>query len=178
MALLHEFHMVMGSGMKNELSGLDLFQKKGNLSHVVTDILNYLVPVIKKEHKWGKQRESRYLSVSENPDEVREHIHAYIPADIYRHLKLLHQDLNFYSIAQLVRGLLGFFLRLVDVYGEGVFDELRRLYDEWEKDDKDLRLTDRKILRQLRRIMKHLPPGSRHLNLYDSHFAPFWILRL
>ena len=106
---LHEFHFVLDRGMKNNLMDLELYRKIGNLSGVITRVLTLIAPVIKREHKWGEQMSSRYLPVCEDPDEIREHVHAYLQEEVYRELKLLHQDLNCYSIAQLLRG----FLRLI-----------------------------------------------------------------
>ena len=133
MSHLHEFHFVLNRGMKNDLMNLELYQKKGSLSGVITGILSLIGPVIKSEHKWGKQRASQYLPVCSDPDEIREHVHVYLPGEVYRELKLMHQDLNVYSIAQLLRGFLRFFLNMVKEYGNKVFQELKRLFKKWNE---------------------------------------------
>jgi hypothetical protein len=177
-AHLFEFHFVMGRDMKNDLKNLAMYEQTGSLSSVIIKILSLLHPVIEKEHKWGEQRMSRYMPVSNNPDEKREHVHAYLPASLYRRLKLMHQDLNCYSIAQLVRGFLEFFLDLVKVHGDDVLQALQRVFKKWKEEDKRNRLTARKFVRQLRVILRHLSGQNRLINIYNGHYSPFWIFRL
>ena len=173
---LHDFHFVMDRGMKKKLMDLELYKKTGNLSGLITRILILMAPVIKREHKWGEQRGSRYLPVCEDPDEVREGVHAYLPEEVYRELKLMHQDLNSYSIAQLLRGFLRVFLDLVKEHGDKIFDELKRLFRQWKNENSSL--TRREILRQLLRIIRHLPGQTGLINIYSRDFSPFWIFRL
>ena len=125
-----------------------------------------------------EQRMSKYMPVSNNPEEIREHVHAYLPADLYRELKLIHQDLNFFSIAQILRGFLKVFLVLVEKFDENIFQELKNMYKQWELEASKTRLTLRQYLRQLRIFVQHIPGENRLLNIYDDHFSPFWIFRL
>ena len=175
---LHEFHFVLDRSMKKNLMGLKLYQKLGNLSGVITRILSLISPVIKREHKWGEQRKSRYLPVCNDPEEIREHMHVYFPEKVYREFKLMHQDLNYYSIAQLVREFLRYFLDLVQEYKDKTLDELQRLFRQWKKENKRINLTPRKIIRQLWKIIQHLPDQTGLINIYCKDFSPFWIFRL
>ena len=175
---LHEYHFVMGRSMKESLQGLDMFEKTGSLSGIIVRILLLFYPVIKREHKWGEQRMSRYMPVSDDPDEKRDHVHVYFPGNVYRLLKLMHQDLNVYSIAQLIRFFLEIFLDLVRVYGDNLFQEITKLYKQWNVESKKNQLTPRKFIRQLYIIIQHLPGQSRLINIYDNQFSPFWIFRL
>lgn len=175
---LHEYHFIMTRGMKEKLKSLDLYRKEKSLSCVVVKILSLLAPIIKKEHKWGEQRMSRYLPVSEDPDEIREHMHVYFPGEIYRQLKLMHQDLNVYSIAQLIRGFLELFLDMVISYGDNVFQKLKKIFKRWKEEDGNYRLTPRQIVRQLYKIIEHFSGNSRLINIYDQFFSPSWILLL
>ena len=118
---IHVFHFIMDRGMKKELKKLDMYEKEGSLYGVIMRIFSILTTIIKKEHKWGEQRVSRYLPVCDDPDEIREHVQVYFPEKVYRQLKLMHQDLNVYSIAQLLRRFLILFLNLVKEYGKNVF---------------------------------------------------------
>ena len=175
---LHEFHFVIAKNMKKGLENLDIFKGIISLSEIVVKILSLLTPVIKQEHKWGKQRMSRYMYVSPDPAEKRMHAHAYLPVDLYRELKLIHQDLNFFSIAQIVRGFLEVFLVLVEKHGDNIFQELEQMYKQWGKMANATRLTLREYVRQLWIVIQHLPEGKRLINIYNEHFSPFWILRL
>ena len=172
------FHFVMDRGMKKDLKKLDMYAEKGSLSGVIVKIFSFLAPLVKKEHKWGEQRLSRYLPVCDDPDEIREHVHVCFPGEMYRQLKLIHQDLNVYSIAQLLRGFLRFFLGLVNEYGNNVFQELKRLFKQWKKEDGKIRLTPREIVQQLLLIIQHFSGKNRLINIYDRQFSPSWIFLL
>ena len=176
--LLHEFHFVMGREMKEKLKSAEITKGTGGLSFVIVQILKLLTPVLKREHKWGIQRLSRYMHVTDNPDEAREHIHVYLPGDLYRRLKLMHQDLNTYSIAQLVREICEVFLGFVELYGKDVINAVKRLFRRWNKEEQKTRLTFHEFVRQLRIILQHLPGQNRLVNVYDRQFSPFFIFRL
>ena len=175
---LHEFHFIIGRDMKEELMNLDLYRVKGSLSGIIVRILSLISPIIKREHKWGKQRMSRYMAVSENPDEIREHVHVYFPGKMYRELKLMHQDLNCYSIAQLVRDFLKLFIDLIKKFGNKLFKELERIFNKWNEEKVKTRPRTREYIRQLWKIIQHLPGNNRLINIYDRNFSPFWIIRI
>ena len=175
---VHEFHFIITRSMKKCLKNLDIFKRALNLSGIIVKILSVLAPVLQCEHKWGEQRMSRYMPVCDNPDEIREHVHAYLPEDLYRELKLLHKDLNVFSIAQIVREFLDVFLGLVEKYGNDVFNEIEEMYRQWGKEAVKTSLTMRQYLRQLWEILQHIPEKNNVVTVYDSHFSPFWILRL
>ncbi|MBN2531420.1 MAG: hypothetical protein JXB88_00940 [Spirochaetales bacterium] len=152
--------------------------RDNNISGIIVRILLLLVPFIKREHDRGKQRDSRYEYVSLDLGETRVHTHAYLPENLYRKLKLIHHDLNFFSMAQIVRFFIVVFFKLVDEYEEDISKELERMYKEWEKEGRDSRLTLRQYIRQLMIIIQHLIPGKRIITVYDHRFMPFWRLRL
>ncbi|MBN2532689.1 MAG: hypothetical protein JXB88_07360 [Spirochaetales bacterium] len=175
---LHEFHFVISGNMKNRLKNLDFFKGFWGLSGIIVKILSLLVPVIKREHKHGKQRKNKYLYISPDRNEKREHVHAYLPMDLYRHFTLIHHDLSFFSIAQIIRVFLDLFLLLVDRFRDNTLQELENMYKRWRQKDTANRLTLRQHLRQLFKIIQYLPKGKRLLNLYDGHFSPILILQL
>jgi hypothetical protein len=175
---VHDFHMVIDRGMKEKLRGLDFFRMCKGLSGIIVAILQVLSPVVKREHKWGEQRMSRYKAVCTDPDEVRENVHVYLPCNLYRELKLMHQDLNFYSIAQMVREFLEWFLGFARECKGDVLGELIKIFSQWAKDEAETRLTLCEYVRQLFRIVRHLPGRNRLVNIYDKNFSPFWIFRM
>ncbi|MBN2442124.1 MAG: hypothetical protein JXJ04_12290 [Spirochaetales bacterium] len=175
---IHDFHFVMERGMKEKLKNLDVFKDCKGVSGVIVKVLKLLAPVVRREHKWGKQRMCHYQFVCKDPGERREHLHVYLPGKVYRELKLLHQDLNVYSIAQLLRGFIDLFLGFVEVYKDNVIYELNKLFVRWQEDEKQTRLTPREFMRQLFTIVRHLPGKNRPIHIYDNNFSPFWILRI
>jgi hypothetical protein len=174
----HEFHCVIGRSMKKRLKVLNVFGKGASVSGIVVRILQVLGPVLGKEFKWGKQRFSRYRSVCQDLDEVREHMHVYMPEDVYREIKLLHHGLNFYSMAQVVRWVVECFLGLVDVFGDRIFKYLKKNYRKWKDEYNVSRKTSRKAIRQLCTIYKHQPEKPRLITFYNTSFSPFWTFRL
>lgn len=175
---VHDFHFVMDRGMKKKLKELDFMNDSGSMSGILVKILQLLTPAFRKHHKWGKQQLSRYRFVCDDKEEIRDHVHMYIPGELYRELKLLHQDLNFYSIAQFVRGVIKFFLALVVVYKGGVIQVLEEVFARWKSEDEQARQTPLEFVLQLWKILRHLPENSRLVTIYDNSFSPFWVLRI
>ncbi|MBN1698266.1 MAG: hypothetical protein JW881_12195, partial [Spirochaetales bacterium] len=177
-SVLHEFHLIMTELMREKLLNLTMFGPRHSLSGVIAGILSCIDPFIIKEHSWGKQRMSRYRAVSDDPDEIRVHTHVYFTGDEYRKIKLLHADLNCYSIAQLVRWLLEVFLAMVERYGKRVLEEFEKRFKQWSSEERKLQQSPRRKIRQLYRIIQHLPGRNRMISVYTNQFSPFWILRL
>lgn len=175
---VHDFHCVIDINMKEKLRDLDIFKAARGVSGVAVKILQVLLPIIGRELKWGKQRMSKYRNVCNDPDVARDHVHMYIPDGLYRELKLLHQGLNFYSIAQFVRGLLKWFLGYVEGCEGDVLQELQELFTSWSVEEKETRLTMRECLRQLFKILRHLPGQNRLITIYNQNYSPFWVLRV
>jgi hypothetical protein len=175
---IHDFHCVVARDMKEKLRELNLFKGVKGVSGVIVRILQVMTPVIGKELKWGEQRMSRYMNVCDDPDVARDHVHVYVPDGLYRELKLLHQGLNFYSIAQFVRGLLEWFLGFVDECEGDILEELTEIFASWAAERKETRLTLREYMRQLLRIIRHLPGKNRLIAVYNHNYSPFWVLRV
>ncbi|MBN2444255.1 MAG: hypothetical protein JXJ04_23035 [Spirochaetales bacterium] len=164
--------------MKDKLEKLCICGQKVSLSGIIVKVLSMIAPVVKREHLWGDQRESRYTAVCDDPEEVREHVHVYFPEDVYRELKLLHQDLNVFSIAQLLREFLRFFLDFMEEHGENVSMVLKRLFEYWKEESNSTQLSPREILRQLQIFSAHLTGQKKIITIYNREFSPFKIYRL
>ena len=136
-----------------------------------------LSPGIEKKHLEGEQMESRYQLVHEDLAVARRGVFVYLPDFRYRQLKLLHQDLNFYSIAQLLRLMLGVFLDFVKEYGDDVEQKLMELYRRWKK-KRDFRKYEWKPVRELLHFIYQKPKISWFMTLYSKKFQPISIYRL
>ena len=171
-----DFHFIMDTEMKDDLMELDMFAKGGSFSRLIVDILALLSPVVEKEHFFGKERASCYEFVNDDLEIPRESVHVYLPGGLYRRLKLMHQDLNFYSIAGLVRFFLRFFL--VEV-GDCRGDEKRKIEElvrRWKKTK--IKKFSRESMRQLWQFISKKPAKIRLINLYNHLFSPIKIYRL
>ena len=123
----HLFHFIMDSGMIDELLQLDLLQETGDFSDLIVEILQRLYPVIENRHFSGNELSSRYMPVNADRKLARSSVLVDLPERLYRRLKLMHQDLNVYSIAQLVRGFLRLYLNFVKWHGEKADEEIDML---------------------------------------------------
>ena len=174
---LYEFHFKLDLEMKNRLKGVAMFKNTRSLSGLIVRILKWLSPRIEKEHIFGKQRMSMYKFVNDDMDIKRESVHVYLPDYLYRKLKLMHQDLNFYSMAQLLRFILGIFLDVTEKYGNKIIYKLKRILKHWKAKKKN-RKYKYKSIRQLMHFLYQNPVNSNFFTIYSNKFAPISIFRL
>jgi hypothetical protein len=175
----HEYHFVLAKSMVDELIKLGVYRGGGNFSRVIEKILLLLIPAVQVEQEWGKQRESRYKLISENPGEPRVDVSAYLPEKVYRILKQVHNDLNFYSIAQIVREVIELFVSLVRQHGiYGMFLYLKEQYKRWKEEREASRLTVDEFVPHMLRIISCLPHLKGMVTLYDEDYIPFYYYRL
>jgi hypothetical protein len=174
---LYEFHFKIDSEMKSKLMGLHMFKTTGSLSRLVVQALTLLSPRIERSHLSREQKDSQYEFVNENKEIERESVHVYLPEYLYRKLKLIHHDLNYYSIAQLLRLILRVFLGLARRYGRMLQSKLIAAYKRW-KAKSERRKYKYIPIRQLLHFIFQKPRISRHLTLYSNKYAPIDIFRL
>ncbi|HPP05456.1 MAG TPA: hypothetical protein PK351_11620 [Spirochaetota bacterium] len=101
----HELHFVVTSEMKEKLAKI---AKKENisLSKLILYVLQKFSDRIKKRYCFGCEDENAYERI--NADAA---IHFYIPKEEYRFVKKIHADLNFFSMAKLIRTILEIFIK-------------------------------------------------------------------
>ena len=100
---VHEYHFVLAAAMRKELDTLRLYGRTWCRSRLIVEIISLMDAVLEEKHFSQEQYASKYEQVDMDPSIVRQPVHVYLPRRIYRRLKLIHQDLDFYSIAQLMR---------------------------------------------------------------------------
>jgi hypothetical protein len=174
---VYKFHFKMDAEMMSDVTGLSMFKRAGNISKLINRILTLLSPRIEEKHLKNDQMMSRYEFVCENKEIERKNVFVYLPDKIYRALKLMHQDLNYYSMAQLMRLVLRVFLGLVKEFGEDVEFKLLVLYRQW-KAKRDSRKYEWKPVKELLHFIYQKPRMSRFLTLYSNKFQPISFYRL
>ena len=174
----HRFHFVLGSELRKNLERLPLFDKEEGVSRLIERIIERFVPMLEKDHQRAEQKMSEYKLVSPDLRESREHMYVELPEVVYRLLKIMHQDCDYYSIAQIIRGYLELFLEYAGLYGEGTFEVLHKMFCKWQEKDNKNRLTTDEYLAQLRVFLSYLPGRNRLLTLYKWDYSPFKIFRL
>jgi hypothetical protein len=115
-----------------------------------------------------QNRESRYKKIA-GDKEKRYHIHVYIPEAMYRQLKQMHEYLNFYSMAQILREIIEIYLR--ELLNNGIKKTVKKfmgIIRNWEK--RKFVWKDKEILRQL---SLSSPPALTIAVKYDKNFHPY-----
>jgi hypothetical protein len=174
---IYKFHFKMDAEMMSNLSGLSMFKRLGNISRLIVRILTLLSPGMEEKHFKNEQMMSQYEFVSEDKDAERKNAFVYLPDRLYRQLKLMHQDLNYYSMAQVLRLVLRAFLDFVEVFGEDVESKLMAFYLQW-KAKRNSRKYEWKPVKELLHFIYQKPRISRLLTLYNNKFQPISFYRL
>ena len=175
---MHDFHFVINQKMKSQITETHAYTQTGSLSGCIKSILALLLPVARREHEWGEQRKSEYLFVKAKDDDKLADIHVFLPKSGYRRLKMLHHDLDFFSIAQLVRFLIAVYLELFRQYGDDIEIELNKLFSQWEQEERQLKRESRNKIRQLLLFVRNSLSKYPIITIYDRDCSPFWVLRL
>jgi len=107
--MTHNFHF------KLEINTIEKLKKITNiksLSGIIKFIIKSSYKFIEKSHYFEKEKNSCYHKISQNKS-----FHAYLEKEDYRRLKQIHQDLNYFSIAQILRKIINRFLFYYEKYG-------------------------------------------------------------
>ena len=171
------FHFKMDVIMMDKLTDLELFEKTESLSETIKRILLELFPVIEMEDVAEKQRYSEYRLINDKKEIKRKHVVVQLPDFLYRRLKSLHDVLNYYSMAQLVRDLLWWYLNLVKDFGDAYGEELMRLVKEWTKISKSSKILV-KYINQLLTFTGDIIDIIKIFKNYSINFSPRRIFQL
>ncbi|HOJ63699.1 MAG TPA: hypothetical protein PLE45_04690 [Spirochaetota bacterium] len=91
-------------------------KKTKNLSVIVREIILLIIPVLRIKHIYEDRRYKDYKFIN-----ATEKIRVFLPEEIYNELKLVHDQLNSFSIATLIRELLEIYFSGIETYGEEKF---------------------------------------------------------
>ncbi|HOL56046.1 MAG TPA: hypothetical protein PLD75_00655 [Spirochaetota bacterium] len=127
---MQEFDFVVNEDLFKKIKNLK--EKRGGyLSLIVRDIILLMLPVLKKKHLFEKRRDKDYRFIN-----ATHRIRIYIPEEVYNELKLVHDHINSFSIAILIRELLELYFAGIEVEGE---EEFAKKMEEWQKEIESLR---------------------------------------
>ena len=171
------FHFKMDILMMDELTDLALFEKTQSVSGAINRILLQLFTIIEKIDMDGIQRFRKYKLINEDKRIDRKHVIVRIPDFLYRRLKSLHDVLNYYSIAQLVRELIGVYLNMVSKFGDGYGEELMRLVNDWVNFNSNSRYLV-KYIYQLILFNGEIMEIIKKFSIYILHFTSYRVFRL
>ena len=112
---MKQFDFVLNQSLFNKIRNLKE-KKNKNLSVIVREIILLMMPILRKKHIYEKRREKDYKFIN-----ATEKIRVFLPEDLYNELKLVHDQLNSFSIATLIRELLEVYFIGIETYGEEKF---------------------------------------------------------
>ena len=172
-----KFHIKLDDQMLNQIEDLPLFQEVQSFSGTIRRILELLCPQLESEHIDNVQRWSKYELINPDLSVERKNISVYMPYRLYKRLKLVHQNLDSYSIALLVREMDRGYLGLREEFGDEVDETLEnglirwKEYNVYNKDN--VNHEDHLILFSYLKRQK-----STYVVFYDDKFAPIIVYRL
>ena len=169
--MLKDFHFVL-----NEKSDIKLIKLKNKLkksiSRTIVDIIEQMVPYLEKHGISFIDKKSRYKNVGKD-NEYRKDIHVYMTIPLYKRLKKLHHDINYFSIAQLVRWIIETYLKNCFKLGiDECGSKIKRAKIKWELKKTKLINEGKNIMRQL---SKNSFPNPISTITYDDNFSPLII---
>ncbi len=128
--MIREFNFMIGKELQDKIEN---YCKIKNISRnkCLTIIFTIMIPLLKKEHFTGEERGNKYQVFT-----AVKRIHLYLDEKLYRELKLIHSNLDFFSMASIVRFLMEeFFERVKNSDGDEktVEREMREIWSEFNK---------------------------------------------
>ena len=132
---MSKFHIKLDEEMLDKIADLPQFQQIMSFSGVIRQILESLYPQLEGEHKENTQRWSQYELIHEDLSVKRKNINVSMPYSLYKHLKLVHHNLDTYSIAILVRAMIKCYFSLREEAGDDVDAKLEKEVLQWNQDN-------------------------------------------
>ncbi|HOJ63218.1 MAG TPA: hypothetical protein PLE45_02245 [Spirochaetota bacterium] len=112
---MKEFDFMLNKDLFDKIKTLKEKTDK-DLSTLIREIIILMLPVLRKKHIYEKRREKDYKFINAN-----QKIRIYLPIEVYNELKLVHDQLNSFSIATLIRELLEIYFVWIEYQGEKEF---------------------------------------------------------
>lgn len=147
---MKDFHFTANSIMKNKILQ---FGKKYNynISQTIRSVVKTVSFYLDRKHYFEEEDRNVYSKVYADCE-----VHLYISEEEYRKIKIIHANMNFYSMAKLVRWMIELFFDVADRLGNKVYQ-----YFNMERTDFLKKLENsRRIVKQSSRIKSNIPAVS------------------
>ncbi|HOL57852.1 MAG TPA: hypothetical protein PLD75_09885, partial [Spirochaetota bacterium] len=118
------FEFVVNKDLYEKIKNLKN-QKNKNLSAIVRDIMLKMAFFLTKKHIEEPIRKKDYPRVN-----ASKKIRTFLPEEVYNQLKMLHHQLNTFSMATLVREIMEVYFEGIEEYGEEKFMEIMKKVSE------------------------------------------------
>jgi hypothetical protein len=166
----YDLHCVLNEKLLFDLKNISVDLKTKSISGTIVSVIETFMPYLEKYQNEFQNRKSEYKLIAKK-NEKRHHFHVYFPDNIYRKLKELHQYLNFYSMAQIIREMLQLYIN--EFYKNGIdkvqkkITEIRNKWAKWKSKQKD-----KEIIKPL--VSTVIPIPSICVT-YDANYHPYKI---
>ena len=163
-----DFHFIIDRKTHKRLMKLSN-QTKMSISSTVIHIFEKMTPYLEKKHIKFCENTGEYSLISPS-DNNRKSIHVYLPVEYHRKLKLLHMDLNYYSMGKILR-------EIIQEYLKGLFKSGLKLHvKKIENSLKNWKRTRSKfILQKKNKFIRHMSHKKHNPKIevtYDSRYSP------
>ncbi|HOJ63403.1 MAG TPA: hypothetical protein PLE45_03175 [Spirochaetota bacterium] len=157
---MKKFEFVIGEDLYQKIKNLD--QNK-NISKIIRELLIKMIPFITKKHLTEPRRKKDYPVVN-----ATRRVRVFLKDNLYNHLKVIHDNLNTFSMATIVREILEeYFVRLL-TYGEEGFEKIIK---ENEKEIEEMRKNKAKVSKMGNDIPRNFIKQSVYLLYLDDYFC-------
>jgi uncharacterized Fe-S radical SAM superfamily protein PflX len=162
-----EFHFVMKRESLVKLENLAKRLKK-SVSSTIVDIFYNMSAYLEKKELSFKEESGKYGFLG-NDDEARSHVHVYLPKDMHRKMKQVHNELDYFSMAQIMR-------EIIEVYLTGCKIGIQRYKRRLSRTNKRWERMKKMFVKMKKRIVRHLSSNLSSFPLfsvtYDNFYSP------
>jgi hypothetical protein len=133
---MHDYHFKLNEESRAKLlkisEDMDL-----SVSATIVALFEKFMVFVEKNHLKAEEKNSIYRIIAD-PEEKRYSVHSYMPEKLYRKMKQLHLDLNYYSIAQVLRKMIELFILGCLKYGVNKFISMLDKFNAIWSDKKEI----------------------------------------
>jgi len=166
---MFEFEFVVNKDLYEKIKNLKN-EKNKSISSIVRDILLKMLSFLTKKHIEEPIRKKDYPRIN-----ATKRIRAYLPEEVYNQLKMIHHQLNTFSMATLIREILEVYFEGIEEYGEEEFmNIIKKVSDEIESMRRNkvrVKKIGQDIPRPIAKLYRYLTYFS-----YDFSFTEFQFL--
>ncbi|HOJ64640.1 MAG TPA: hypothetical protein PLE45_09490, partial [Spirochaetota bacterium] len=112
-----QFDFVIDDNLFNKIKILTEQNNKG-FSEIIREVINTMLPFLKKKHLTEERRKRDYPCVN-----ATKRVRVFFEERVYNELKQIHDTLNTFSIAVLIREILKLYFDLIEKYGFDGFEK-------------------------------------------------------
>src|SRR5512145_79655 len=174
---VHDFHLKMDVDLIERFeAACGLLGKFLGVAGFLGMLFDEFPMLLEREHFAAPEHDGEYLLINPNLEVKRRSVHIYFSKVTFRRFKMVHQDLNYFSMAQIVRRLAEIIINLAKKYGVRLLNYLKKVKAAWLKKCRQAKDAHCPIWRAQLSSFKYRVPGGGaefgHQTEYDNYFSP------